>query len=107
MLGTVPSALWQLPTNTAGLDDGYLFEVARMPPREVESLWLAEFESCQARSGYFPLILHARAFWGSTTPARIAMLDRFLRFVRGQEATFLTGLELVRLFESLEVRTGS
>lgn len=89
------AALVQLPTNTGTLDDGYLNEVAMLPASRMLDLWSREFAYCRRNVGYYPLILHGRALWGSGSPARIKIVEQLIDYVRAHEgAAFWTGSEI-------------
>jgi peptidoglycan/xylan/chitin deacetylase (PgdA/CDA1 family) len=92
--GPTPGAMVQLPTSSA-TDDGYLNPVGLLPPSEILRLWTAEFDAAYAAEGYFPLILHGRAWWGSGTPSRARALEQLLRHINEREdVVYLRGREL-------------
>ena len=92
--GRAPGLMAELPTNSAILDDGYL-NPTLLPPSEILRLWTAEFDATYRAAGYFALILHGRAWWGSGTPSRARVLEALIRHMIGHEGVvFLRGIDL-------------
>jgi peptidoglycan/xylan/chitin deacetylase (PgdA/CDA1 family) len=90
-------AMAELPTNSAILDDGFLNPVAMLAPSEILELWREEFDATYAAGGYFPLILHGRAWWGMGTPSRTRVLDALIQHIRQHDGVvWLRGIDLAR-----------
>lgn len=90
-------AMIELPTNSALLDDGHLNPIAMLAPSEILALWRAEFDATYAAGGYFALILHGRAWWGSGTPSRTRLLDELIRHINTHpDVTYVRGADLAR-----------
>lgn len=70
-----------LPNNTVSLDDYPLYFSGHSLAAEVYDNWLAEFEALRQAEGYVHLTVHPKAGGGSGTPARAAVLDRFLSYL--------------------------
>lgn len=95
--GPAAGSMIQLPTNSAFLDDGFLNPRALLPPSELLALWKAEFDATYRDGGYFPLLLHGRAWWGTGTPARARVLEELIRHVNGHAGVAYTrGVDLAR-----------
>ena len=99
----------ELPTNSALLDDGYLNPIAMLAPSKILALWKAEFDATYAVGGYFALILHGRAWWGSGTPSRARILEQLIGHMNSHPGVkYMRGIDLARfclesdLTESLE-----
>lgn len=87
----------ELPTNTASLDDAYLNSVAMLAPSQILELWKAEFDATYRSDGYFALILHGRAWWGSGTPSRVRVLDQLIRYISAHEGiVYVRGMDLAQ-----------
>lgn len=67
-----------LPNNTVSLDDAPSYVQGQALAAEVLEEWLAELDAIMEGSGYLHLTVHPRAGYGSGTPARAAVVDRFL-----------------------------
>ena len=109
--GPGSGAMIELPTNSALLDDGHLNPIAMLAPSQILDLWRAEFDATYAAGGYFALILHGRAWWGSGTPSRAKVLDGLIRHINAHPGVkYVRGVDLARfclqnaLTESLETR---
>ena len=95
--GRAPGPMIQLPTNSAFLDDGFLNPRALLPPSELLALWKAEFDATYRDGGYFALLLHGRAYWGTGTPSRSRVLDELIRHINSHPGvTFARGVDLAR-----------
>ena len=61
---------------------------------DVEAIWKEEFEAIRDKGGYFGLTMHPQIIG---RPARLAMLDRFVGWMKDQDGTrFVTGAALAR-----------
>jgi peptidoglycan/xylan/chitin deacetylase (PgdA/CDA1 family) len=67
-----------LPNNTVSLDDAPLYVQGQATAEEALENWLTELDAITSGEGYLHFILHPRAGYGSGTPARMAVFDRFL-----------------------------
>jgi peptidoglycan/xylan/chitin deacetylase (PgdA/CDA1 family) len=74
-----------LPNNTTSLNDTPYYRSALRPPSEVFENWKNEFDACYAGVGYFVLTMHPRAGFGSGTPARAAMVERLIEYIKQHE----------------------
>jgi peptidoglycan/xylan/chitin deacetylase (PgdA/CDA1 family) len=81
-----------LPNNTVSLDDWPMYREGQALPSEVLANWLAELDALIASEGYVHLTVHPRSDYGSGTPARAAMVERFIA-----EALQRPGLRVVTL----------
>jgi peptidoglycan-N-acetylglucosamine deacetylase len=80
-----------LPNNTVSLDDYPLYAAGQSLASEVLDTFMAEFEAIRAAEGYLQLTVHPMAGGGSGTPARAAVVERFIAHVKGvPEVRFLT-----------------
>lgn len=71
-----------LPDNVSSLDDAPFYRVSFTPPSEVLAQWKEEFHLAYCEGGYFDLIVHPRAGFGSGNPARAAVLEDLIRFIK-------------------------
>ncbi len=95
--GPAPGPMIELPTNSAMLDDGHLNPIAMLAPSQILELWKEEFAATYAGSGYFALILHGRAWWGSGTPSRARVLDELIRYIDAHPGVrYVRGVDLAR-----------
>lgn len=84
-----------LPNNTVSLDDYPLYFTGHSLAAEVYDNWVAEFEALREAEGYVHLTVHPKAGGGSGTPARSAVLDRFLAYLATQpDVHFMTLAQL-------------
>jgi peptidoglycan/xylan/chitin deacetylase (PgdA/CDA1 family) len=81
-----------LPNNTVSLDDWPMYQQGQALPSEVHANWIAELDALTASEGYVHLTIHPRSDYGSGTPARAAMVERFIA-----EALRRPGLRAVTL----------
>lgn len=72
-----------LPNNTVSLDDFPLYQAGQSLASEVYDNWVQELQALREAEGYIHLTVHPKAGGGSGTPARAAVLDRFLGDLRG------------------------
>jgi hypothetical protein len=87
----------ELPTNSALLDDGYLNPIAMLAPSQILELWKAEFDATYQANGYFALIMHGRAWWGTGTPSRARVLEQLIRHINGHDGVlYMRGLDLAQ-----------
>ena len=95
--GPGSGSMIELPTNSALLDDGYLNPIAMLAPSQILELWRAEFDSIYAAGGYFALILHGRAWWGTGTPSRARVLDELIGHINThRDVAYVRGVDLAR-----------
>lgn len=73
-----------LPNNTVSLDDYPMYFTGRSLAAEVYDNWVEEFEALRRAEGYVHLTVHPKAGGGSGTPARAAVFDRFLGYLKSQ-----------------------
>ena len=81
-----------LPNNTVSLDDWPMYRDGQALPSEVLANWITELDALVASDGYVHLTVHPRADFGSGTPARAAIVERFIA-----EALRRPGLRVVTL----------
>ncbi|HLW92705.1 MAG TPA: polysaccharide deacetylase family protein [Roseiarcus sp.] len=81
-----------LPNNTTSLDDWPMYHQGQGLPSELLANWIAELDALIASGGYVHLIVHPRSDYGSGTPARAAVVERFI-----VEALRWPGLQVVTL----------
>lgn len=82
----------ELPNNTSSLDDTYLYVEGAATPAEVLELWKAEFDAIYHEGGYYMLTYHPRAGFGSGIPARAAIVERLIEYIRGYSDVVFTRL---------------
>ncbi len=74
--------LISLPNNTSSLDDAPYYGGLAATPREMLDLWRGEFETLYLDTGYYMLVCHPRAGFGSGLPSRVRVLDHLLRYIK-------------------------
>lgn len=95
--GQASGPMIELPTNSALLDDGHLNPIAMLTPGQILDLWKAEFDAIYRTNGYFALILHGRAWWGSGTPSRARVLEELIRHISVHDGViYMRGVDLAR-----------
>lgn len=86
-----------LPNNTSSLDDFPFYRVSYTPPSEVLAHWIEEFDAIYAEGGYYNLTLHPRVGYGSGSPARVAIVERLIEYIKRHDGVRFAGLlELAR-----------
>lgn len=83
-----------LPNNTTALDDAPFYNAGQATAAEVLGNFLDELHAIHAGDGYLHLTVHPKSGTCSGSPARAAVVDRFLA-----EAKTLPGLRFVTLKE--------
>lgn len=85
----------EIPNNTYSLDDFPWYKFSMTPASEVLTHWKQEFDSLYAEHGYFMLTFHPRSGWGSGGPARGAVIEEMIRYIKQHEGVrFLNLREL-------------
>jgi peptidoglycan-N-acetylglucosamine deacetylase len=90
--GTERDDMVMLPNNTSSLDDFPFYRVSFTPPSEILRHWMQEFDAIHAEGGYFNLTLHPRAGYGSGSPARVAVVERLVEYIKGQQGVRFVGM---------------
>ena len=86
-----------LPDNVSSMDDAPFYRESWTPPSEVLDQWKLEFDCTYAEGAYYDLILHPRTGFGSGGPARAAVLDTLIGYIKGHEGVlFQTQAETAR-----------
>jgi peptidoglycan/xylan/chitin deacetylase (PgdA/CDA1 family) len=86
-----------LPNNTSSLDDFPFYRVSYTPPSEVLTHWMQEFDAIYAEGGYFNLTMHPRVGYGSGSPARVAIVEKLIEYIKQHDgARFVGMLELAQ-----------
>jgi peptidoglycan-N-acetylglucosamine deacetylase len=81
-----------LPNNTSSLDDFPFYRVSYSPPSEVLTNWMQEFDAIYAEGGYFNLTVHPRVGYGSGSPARVAIVEKLITYIKRHEAVRFVGM---------------
>jgi peptidoglycan/xylan/chitin deacetylase (PgdA/CDA1 family) len=80
-----------LPNNTVSLDDYPMYFTGGALASEVYDNWVQEFDAIRQAEGYLQLTVHPKAGGGSGTPARAAVVDRYLAHLTSQtDVHFMT-----------------
>jgi peptidoglycan-N-acetylglucosamine deacetylase len=82
-----------LPNNTSSLDDYPFHALSLVPPSEILMQWRQEFDAIYAEGGYFNLTLHPRAGYGSGRPARVALVEQLIEYMKGYEGVAFCSME--------------
>lgn len=87
----------ELPNNTYSLDDFPFFKFSYTPPSEVLAQWQAEFDAICASDRFVVLVVHPRSGWGSGTPARTAIFEQAIAYMKAHEGVrFFTSAQFAR-----------
>jgi peptidoglycan-N-acetylglucosamine deacetylase len=81
-----------LPNNTSSLDDFPFYRVSYTPPSEVLTNWMQEFDAIYVEGGYFNLTVHPRVGYGSGSPARVAIVEKLIQFIKGYHGVRFVGM---------------
>ena len=81
-----------LPNNTSSLDDFPFYRVSYTPPSEVLGHWKQEFDAIYAEGGYFNLTVHPRVGYGSGSPARVAIVERLIEYIKPHDGVRFVGM---------------
>jgi len=81
-----------LPNNTSSLDDFPFYRVSYTPPSEVLTHWLQEFDAIYAEGGYFNLTVHPRVGYGSGSPARVAIVEKLIEYIKQHDSVHFVGM---------------
>jgi peptidoglycan-N-acetylglucosamine deacetylase len=81
-----------LPNNTSSLDDFPFYRVSYTPPSEVLTHWTQEFDAIYAEGGYFNLTVHPRVGYGSGSPARVAIVEKLIEYVKRHDGVRFAGM---------------
>lgn len=73
----------ELPNNTTSLDDFPFYAELTGTPREVFELWKGEFDTLYRDTGYYMLVWHPRAGFGSGLPSRARIIDQLIGYIKG------------------------
>ncbi|QHI98963.1 polysaccharide deacetylase family protein [Xylophilus rhododendri] len=72
----------EIPNNTLSLDDYPWYAVSRTPVSEVQAQWCREFDAIHAAGGFYMLVVHPRASWGSGMPSRAHAVENVIRHIQ-------------------------
>jgi len=72
----------ELPNNTYSLDDFPFYKFSYTPPSEVLAQWKSEFDAIYASDRFMVLTVHPRSGWGSGTPARTAIFEQMIAYMK-------------------------
>ncbi len=87
----------ELPNNTYSLDDFPFFKFSYTPPSEVLAQWKSEFDAIYASDRFVDLVVHPRSGWGSGTPARTAIFEEAIAYMKAHEGVqFFTSARFAR-----------
>ena len=75
----------EIPSSAYSLDDFPFYKFSCTPASEVLEHWKQEFDSLYHENGYYMLMVHPRAGWGSGTPARAAIVGELIRYIKQHE----------------------
>jgi peptidoglycan/xylan/chitin deacetylase (PgdA/CDA1 family) len=81
-----------LPNNTSSLDDFPFYRVSYTPPSEVLTHWMQEFDAIYAEGGYFNLTVHPRVGYGSGSPARVAIVEKLIEYIKRHDGVRFVGM---------------
>lgn len=81
-----------LPNNTSSLDDFPFYRVSYTPPSEVLTHWMQEFDAIYAEGGYFNLTVHPRVGYGSGSPARAAIVEKLIEYIKRHDSVRFVGM---------------
>lgn len=81
-----------LPNNTSSLDDFPFYRVSYTAPSDILQHWKEEFDAIYAEHGYYNLTLHPRVGYGSGSPARVAIVEKLIAYIRGHDGVRFVGM---------------